>query len=431
MQYLATFLISNIFFIIAMSLLVETKLNFKSKKLYISYFISILFYLINFYQSFMVIRVALNVLVFMFLAYVLFEKGMRESIILGFLITLLAILSEIIYALFTSGFLNGLIVTENYPWIVFINNVIIGIILVVLCSFKETKRFYHFLIKVTRHFGEKQIAISALVIVALSSLFSLILNLASNHLLESYYVPFIGSFLTLICTAILFIYLRKNNQYLDIYEKYDISLRSIQEFEMALDDYRMNTHENKNQLRTIRNMSRNKSVIHYIDGLLDEKTKEDDQLLELIQKIPPGGLRGIIYTKLLLMKNKEILFELSVGRNITNNLLSKVNGQTLTDVCKILGVFLDNSIEAINGLEEKLILIEIYEELDGIVFAITNNYEGYLDVSTLQNPGKTTKGKGHGYGLSLVHHLVSHNTMLEHRNEIIEDNFVQIIKIKV
>ena len=66
-----------------------------------------------------------------------------------------------------------------------------------------------------------------------------------------------------------------------------------------------------------------------------------------------------------------------------------------------------------------------------MVISITNNYEGYVDVGSINQPGISSKGKEHGYGLTLVQRLVKKNKKIQHRSEFFEDNFMQKIKIKV
>jgi two-component system sensor histidine kinase AgrC len=244
-------------------------------------------------------------------------------------------------------------------------------------------------------------------------------------------LTFIGSILTILSTLLAFLYFKTNNKYLTVYEKYNISLSSIREFEQMLERYRINSHENRNQLKTIRCMSKNQKIVSYIDSLLDEEINDDNQLLMDTQSIPAGGLRGIIYTKLLTMKQNDIPFELVVDKKVTTDRVEKIDDSTLTSVCQILGVFLDNSIEEVSKLKEQYILVELYEDEEELAISITNNYEGCVDFEIINNEGVTTKGKNHGYGLSLVKELVKKNKKLTHESEVMDDNFIQKIKIKV
>jgi len=81
-------------------------------------------------------------------------------------------------------------------------------------------------------------------------------------------------------------------------------------------------------------------------------------------------------------------------------------------------------------LEEKYILIEIYREGKSIVVAITNNYAGYIDIDKITASGYSTKGNDRGYGLTLVDKIIDRNSELENLKEIVNDNFIQRLKIQ-
>ena len=139
----------------------------------------------------------------------------------------------------------------------------------------------------------------------------------------------------------------------------------------------------------------------------------------------------MIYSKLLVMKERNINYNLLIDRKVSINKFNKLDDKVIVDVCKILGVFLDNAIEAVEKLKEKDIVIEIYTDRNDINFAITNNFSGKIEVNELDTFKYTTKGSGRGYGLVLVNDIVKKSNILENSIEIYEDNFTQNIKIKM
>ena len=115
-----------------------------------------------------------------------------------------------------------------------------------------------------------------------------------------------------------------------------------------------------------------------------------------------------------------------------NKRIDEMSSNSSSDlICKIIGVFIDNSIEAVKSLEEKNINIELYIKNKNLCIKVSNNYKGNIDISKISDEGYTTKGKGHGYGLSLVNNIVKNNNLFENRTEISKNVFSQILIIKI
>ena len=98
---------------------------------------------------------------------------------------------------------------------------------------------------------------------------------------------------------------------------------------------------------------------------------------------------------------------------------------------RILGIFLDNSLEA--GLEldnNRFIELIILKANKTIVIQITNTFKNTnLDIDKINESGYSTKGENRGIGLSSANDIISkHNMILNTR---IEDNlFKQILTIE-
>ncbi len=97
-----------------------------------------------------------------------------------------------------------------------------------------------------------------------------------------------------------------------------------------------------------------------------------------------------------------------------------------------MGVFLDNAIEAVKGLRKKEISIEMYTIDNQLCIDITNNFKGTLELDKIANMKYTTKGDGHGYGLTLVNNILNEEQdTLENEKGINRDTFTQTLKIKM
>ena len=76
-------------------------------------------------------------------------------------------------------------------------------------------------------------------------------------------------------------------------------------------------------------------------------------------------------------------------------------------------------------------MISLYEEDEKLIIEVSNKFEGNIDLEHIDNEGFTTKGGGHGYGLSLVKKIVSETKIFENERQINNNIFKQVIKVKV
>lgn len=426
-----TLIILNISLFFAMSYITEEKLNFQDKRIYIIYFLCTFITIMNTLFTIESLRVVINAIIFILTVKQLFRKNIKDSIILGICLFVLAALSEMLYGLISYPILSNININNNNIVLDIFNNLMVAIVFIFLSKRVYIKKICISLVEGTDKIKNRQVVLFSLFVVATFNIISLIFYYNSNGESSFNYLVLISSALTIVNGIIVYSYLKSNNKYLKVYEKYNISLESVREYENILEKYKINNHENKNQFMIIRNMSKNKKIIKYIDGLIDNNIKDDEQLFIDISKIPEGGLKGLIYSKLLIMKTKDIQFELHIDRKISTGKVIKIEDSFIIDICKIVGVFLDNAIEAVENQKEKYIIIELYTDKKEIIISITNNYIGCIKLDKLSNPGYTTKENGHGYGLTLVNELVNKNNKLENFKEVYDDNFTQILRIKL
>lgn len=210
-------------------------------------------------------------------------------------------------------------------------------------------------------------------------------------------------------------------------------MKNLHQYEDMVDRQRVDNHENKNQLLIIKNMidKKDKDVIKYIDTVIKDKKEDDEVLYTRVMTIPSGGLQGIIYQKMLVMKDERILFSLDVSRDVRKIKLDSLSIDDNYRLCKIIGVLLDNAIEASVDVKNKCIMISLYVDDDMLVVDISNRFNGMLDIDKLDDEGYTSKGDGHGYGLSLVKKILSETDIFENEKSVKNDIFKQVIKVKI
>ena len=223
-------------------------------------------------------------------------------------------------------------------------------------------------------------------------------------------------------------------EYEKVNDKYQISITSLKEYETMIDKFRVNNHENKNELLTIRNMIKNKDkkIVEYIDKLVDNKIKDNEKIMYQTSKIPEGGLRATIYSKLCVMDKYKIKYKLDISKDVRTVDLINIDEELILDICKILGVFMDNAIEAAKNIRKKEINIELYVIDDELFIDITNTFKGDIDLTKIGHERHTTKGENHGYGLLLVNKIIKEKSKyLENEKSINGKYFTQTLKIKI
>ena len=233
----------------------------------------------------------------------------------------------------------------------------------------------------------------------------------------------------------LFLYntLMEKHKSLELQEKLDTMVNVTSEYEDMLEENRITNHENKNQLIVIKDMISpdNKEAIKYIDKMIKTTYKDDSNLHLMVSKIPLGGLRGLVYYKLLAMKNNKIDFIMNVDKSIKKDVFSNINTELLQNLCKIVGVFLDNAIEAVAGLEEKIVGIEMYLDDSFFVISISNEFTSKIDFESLGKKKYSSKGANRGAGLRLVERIIKENKDLFNEKVVSNGLFTQKVKMNL
>jgi len=177
-------------------------------------------------------------------------------------------------------------------------------------------------------------------------------------------------------------------------------------------------------------LNKEKDIHKYIDSMVENKYNDDEKLFFDMSVIPSGGLRATIYSEVIKIIDNKIGYNLDIDKRIKTIDLIELDTNTIIDICKIIGVFIDNAIDEVKKLKKKNIQISLYLEDNKLCIKISNNYKGKIDIDKINNQGYTTKGNNHGYGLSLVKNIIDNNKTLEHKTEINSNSFSQVILIK-
>ncbi len=163
----------------------------------------------------------------------------------------------------------------------------------------------------------------------------------------------------------------------------------------------------------------------YLDEVIGEHKTGQNYTVKQLGFLPDGGVKGLLYHKLSKMEDNNIKYYLYVDQNLKDKDIENFDLKTYRDLTKLLGVFLDNAIDAALKSEEKEIEVELKDKDDCLLLTISNTYDKNMDINKVGKSGFTTKGVGHGFGLSIVKDIAKTNSEIETFSSKENDKFIQ------
>ena len=155
----------------------------------------------------------------------------------------------------------------------------------------------------------------------------------------------------------------------------------------------------------------------------DEKLGNEIAQMDGLNNIQLYPLRSLLATKLAKMRQMRIKGVLEALKPIDSRL-----GMDTDDLLRALGILLDNAIEAVPKEEGQVRVVLLQEEKE-LYLAVANNYEKTPDLSSLTKKGYTTKGSGHGTGLTSYRRIVARCRGCATRTYLKDGMFIQELHI--
>ncbi len=408
----------------------KKKINYKDYKFFIVLvlFVILLMFSVSIVDKF--IKIACTTIISILLNYYLMRENIKKTILMPVITQIIIMISEtflmICLALLGADIDN---IISNIFGSFAINTSVAIIVILIQLFVSVIPEIYQVTVNKTSKVSSGYFIVFSFIAIVVAN----VLVMTVYYKIDFKYLLVFNTLITVAYFVIIISLFYNRNNYLKVFDKYNTTLSNLKEYEDILNQYRVSNHENKNQLLTIRNMVKNKekNITDYIDKIVENQLKDNEHLMGQTTVIPEGGLRGLVYSKMLLMKEQNIDFDLSVDKAIRTVQLIGLGDNTVLDICKIIGVFLDNAIEAVSSLNEKFIDLEMSIENEKLYISVSNNYEGTIPMEEIENHGYTTKGEGHGYGLSLVKKLVDENSLLKNEKGVSSEEFTQRLIVDV
>lgn len=362
----------------------------------------------------------LNVIVYRKIFKLKIEESLIACGILMFLTFIGDLLVSCIFLLFLT--INHL---RNVWYIYLVSNslvLLIGILLInIKIIYQQLQNFYT---NISKKKSISNIMFLTLLIIGLSAL---VYNISKTNFLNTDYI--INTIIMIIFFSITSIFIKNKNNYNKLSLEYDNLFTYVQNFEDWIEKEQLNRHEYKNQLAVLRCITKESSVKEKIDEILEDNINLEGAVVHQLKALPKGGLKGLMYYKAAIAQKRKM--KLTVNVSIEDkSLLKELNEKEIRILCKLIGIYFDNAIEAAGETRKKDILIEVYELKDKVNIVFSNTFKQHKNFNERNKKGVSSKGEGHGNGLYFASKLISANDWLEDRQEVIDGYYIEQLTIK-
>ena len=381
---------------------------------------SIFLYPIQYTPVYTMMVFLLNIIIYK----IIYKLNIEEATIVCSIFMIILFISDLLVTLiFRIFYTVDQIRTDHLIFVM--SNLAIGITCICIIN---TKIIYNLLKKFYENIKKKK-AIRSLrfLILIIVGYCYLVYNITNS---KTYGTNFIVNTIIMAIIGILaYIFIQNKNSYNQLSDEYDTLFDYVQNFEDWIEKEQLNRHEYKNQLAVLRCLTKEKKVKDKIDEILEDNINIEGEIVHKLKELPKGGLKGLMYYKAAIaQKNKiKLMVDVSLQRK---TLLNKLTEDQIKVLCKLIGIYFDNAIEAAQETRKKNILLEIYEFKDKVNIVISNTYKKSKNFNNRNERGVTTKGEGRGNGLYFANNLIEKNNWIISNQEEIDDYYIQTLTIK-
>ena len=378
--------------------------------------------LYNVYASQALVLVVLMIIIFFY------SKVRWYSIVIVLMSTLLSYLTNFItvaISLYTENIIHNIYFYNIFHFSIFI---ILSLILAHLFKHLLIRLRYSYL-----YLSKKYYIIISFVLAIAFIYFYIIsqTNLQESNSLNFYAIIFV-SITVLLSLVILLLsafalremkYKRKLQE-IEAYYEYTLRIESIN------NEMRKFRHDYVNILTTLSDYIREDDMPglrkYFNENIVPMKDKLKTRSIKMngIEKLKVREIKGLITTKIIQAQEKRIPISIEVPDEI-----DRIDMNTV-ELSRIIGIIVDNAIEASENLEEPLINIAFIDNDESVTFIVMNKCSDDIPkIHELFEQGFSTKGDNRGLGLSTLKELTDSNENVLLDTVIENGYFVQKVEI--
>ncbi|MCR4435981.1 MAG: GHKL domain-containing protein [Clostridiales bacterium] len=162
-------------------------------------------------------------------------------------------------------------------------------------------------------------------------------------------------------------------------------------------------------------------MLSYFDEMLEMNNRLNDTAALNIKN---AGLYGIISSKIAYAEEKNVKFKIDPLSSV-----GEISNIKVTELCEIVGIFLDNAIEAAAESDDRSVAFYAGESDESVVISIKNTFREVPDTKKIYEKGFSSKGEDRGLGLWIVKNILKGNNHVLHNTSIRDNMFIQELVI--
>ena len=304
----------------------------------------------------------------------------------------------------------------------------LGLLLVILLLYKTNAR------ELFRQWEEQKPKLAVLVFLGFYPILTQIIQEAVDYSARDIgYNPATAMFFLMVVYMI-FIYTGREGLQQKRIEDQNVSLRQqgayIENLEGLQREVRRFRHDFKNMMSGMYlqaeegNIEAIQSYIHEMTEDFDLQVGSQIRLMNQLANIRVTEVKGLFLEKMKTMQEEDIHWELEVLKPFEKTRIRS------TDLCRCLGILLDNAMEEVQGRKDGRIHIMISSQNGYTTFRVKNTLYTSLDFHKVGTPGYSTKGKDRGIGLDNYKKILGRYEKTLPLTTIQDGYFIQEIKIQ-
>ena len=148
-----------------------------------------------------------------------------------------------------------------------------------------------------------------------------------------------------------------------------------------------------------------------------------DKTVDRLIYVEQEELKGLLAMKAIRAQELGVKVEIDMVEKVKFHM-------DIVDLCRVVGIFVDNAIEAAALSTEKTIAIGMVNVEEKALLIVTNTVAEMAPIYKLREKGFTTKGNSHGLGLEIVRGILKSYPNVNNDMKFENQMFTQVLEIR-